>query len=82
MCFQPIMRFRKKVMIIYREERRKTKRCISRRKREVNEQFGKKMNEDIQGNKKLFWKEVRKVGKESNGNLSNIMNGNGSLVTD
>ena len=52
------------------------------RKREVNEQFGKKMNEDIHGNKKLFWKEVRKVGKERNGNLLNIMNRNRRLVTE
>jgi hypothetical protein len=69
-------------MEVYREERRKTKRCISGRKREVNEQFGRKMNEDVKGNKKLFWKEVRKVGKERNGNLSNIKNRNGTLVTD
>ena len=24
----------------------------------MNEQFGKKMNEDVNGNRKLFWKEV------------------------
>ena len=73
---------KERCMDVYREERKKTKRCISMRKREVNEQFGKKMNEDIHGNKKLFWKEVRKVGKERNGNFSNIMNRNGTLVTE
>ena len=30
-------------------------------KEEVNEQFGKKMKEDVRGNRKLFWKEVGKV---------------------
>src|SRR5678816_1973233 len=35
---------------LYKEEKRNTKRCIRRRKQEVNEQFGRRMNEDIQGN--------------------------------
>ena len=30
-------------------------------KKEVNEQFGIKMNKAIDGNRKLFWKEVSKV---------------------
>ena len=25
----------------------------------MNEQFGRKKNEDVNGNRKLFWKEVR-----------------------
>ena len=28
---------------------------------EVNEQFGRKMNEDVSENRKLFWNEVCKV---------------------
>ena len=31
----------------YREEKRKVKRCIVQRKKEVNEQFGRKMNQDV-----------------------------------
>src|SRR5678815_1668645 len=46
---------------LYKEEKRNTKRCIRKRKEELNEQFGRRMNGDIQGNRKLFWKEVRKV---------------------
>src|SRR5678815_3507979 len=38
---------------VYKEEKR-TKRCIRRRKEEVNEQFGRRMNGDLQGNRKLF----------------------------
>src|SRR5678815_5295144 len=40
---------------LYKEEKRNTKRCICRRKNEVNEQFGRRMNGDLQGNRKLFW---------------------------
>ena len=48
-----------------REEKGKVKMCIIQSKKKVNEQFGRKMNEDVNGNKKLFWKEVsnRKGGK-------------------
>ena len=42
-------------MDAYREEKRKVKRCIYQSK---NEQFGRKTNEDSNGNRKLFWKEV------------------------
>ena len=41
----------------YREEKRKVKRCIHQSKKIVNEQFEKKMNEDVNGNRKLFSKE-------------------------
>ena len=40
-------------MEAYREEKRKVKRCIIRSKKK-----GRKMNEDVNGNRKLFWKEV------------------------
>ena len=43
---------------IYKEEKRKVKRCINQIRKEVNEQFGRKMHKDIYGNRKLFWKEV------------------------
>ena len=38
----------------YREERRKVKTCIIQTNKKVNEQFRRKMNEDVNGNKKLF----------------------------
>ena len=49
-------------------EKIKVKSCIIHRKKKVNEQFGRKMNEDINGNMKLFWKEVsnKKGGKMDN----------------
>ena len=39
-------------------EKRKVKRCIYQSKKKVNEQFERKKNEDVNGNRKLFWKEV------------------------
>ena len=44
-------------MEAYREEMRKVKRCMYiQRKMKVNEQFGRKMNEDVNRNRKLFLK--------------------------
>ena len=51
-------------MEIYNEEKKKLKRCIYQSKSEVNEQFGKKMNKDVDEIKKLLWKEVSKVERE------------------
>ena len=48
-------------MEAYRDEKIKVKRCIYRSKKKVNEQFGRKMNEYVNGNMKLFWKEVSNV---------------------
>ena len=39
-----------------REEKRKVKRCIIQGKKKVSEQFGREMNEDVNRNRKLFWK--------------------------
>ena len=64
-------------MEIYREEKRKIKRCIYQSKKEVNEQFGRKMNRDVDGNRKLFWKEVKGVKVES---CDRIKDGTGRLA--
>ena len=45
----------------YRKDKRNVKRCIIQSKKKVNEEFGRKMNEDVNGNGKLFWKEVSNV---------------------
>ena len=65
---------KERCMEAYKEEKRKVKRCIIQTKKKVNEQFGKNMN----GNRKLFWKEVSNV---KGGKLeSRIKDGNGRLV--
>ena len=63
-----------------REEKRKVRRCIYQSKKELNEQFGMKMNQYVNGNKKLFWKEV---GKENGGKVEIciiVKDGNGRLA--
>ena len=46
-------------MEAYREEKRKVKRCIYQSKKEVNEQFGRKMNEEVKGK----WETVLEGGE-------------------
>ena len=41
--------------------REKVKRSIYQAKKEVNYQFGRQMNQNVDGNRKLYWKEVSKV---------------------
>ena len=50
---------KERCMEAYREEKRKVKMCIIQSKKKVNEQFGRKINEDVNENRKLFWKELR-----------------------
>ena len=48
-------------MQVYKEEKRKVKRHIYQSKKEVQEQFRRKVNQDVNGNRELFWKEVSKA---------------------
>ena len=43
---------KERCMEAYREEKRKVKRCIIQSKKKVKEQFGRKMNEDMNGNRR------------------------------
>ena len=67
-------------MEAYKEEKRKIKRCIYKSKKKGNEQFGRKMNGNVNGNRKLFWKEISngKGGKVES--CSRIKNSNGRLA--
>ena len=49
-------------------------------KNKVNEQFGRKINEDVNGNRKLFWKEVSNVKGGKVDSCSRIKDGNGRLA--
>ena len=46
-------------MEAYREEKRKVKRCIYLNKKEVNEQFGRKMNQNVYGKRQVRQMEDR-----------------------
>ena len=67
-------------MEIYKEEKRKVKGCIYQSKKKINEQFGRKMNKDVDGNRKLFWKLVSKVNRGKVESYSRIKNLNGRLA--
>ena len=70
---------KERCMEAYREKKRKVKKCIIQSKKKVNEQFGRKMNEDVNGNRKLFWKEVSNVKRGKVESCSRIKDGNGRL---
>ena len=60
----------------HKEWKGKFKMCIYQSKKEVNEQFGRKMNQDIGKNRKLFRKEMGKVNEGKVENSSRIKAGN------
>ena len=45
---------KERCMETYIEEKRKVKKCIYQSRKKVNEQFERKMNEDVNGSRKLF----------------------------
>ena len=51
-------------------------------KKEVQEQFGRKMNQDVKGNWKLFWKNVSKANGGNVENSNRIKEGYGRLVLE
>ena len=67
---------------VYKEEKRKVKRCIYHSKREVQEQSGRKMNQNMNGNRKLFWKDVSKANGGKVKNSNRIKDGNLRLVLE
>ena len=60
-------------------QRRKVTRCIYQRKKGVIEMFGKKMNQDVNGNTKLFWREASKVNGRKIESCSRIKDSNRRL---
>ena len=53
------------MMEVYKEKNKKIKGSIYQRKKDVNEQFERKLNQDIDVNRKLFKKEVSDVNGEN-----------------
>ena len=50
---------RERCLKVYKAQKRKVKRCIYQSTNEFQERFGRKMNQDVNGYRKLFWKEER-----------------------
>ena len=67
---------------LQRGKEREVKRCIYYSRKEVQEQFGRKMNQDVNRNRKLFWKEVNKVNRGTGENFKRIKDGNGRLILE
>ncbi len=64
----------------YKEWKRRVRRLIEESKRRVDEEFGRKLSQNFSENKKLFWKEVKKVrGGERSGDVR-MRGENGELV--
>ena len=59
-------------MEVYKEEKRKVKSCIYQSEKEVNEQFRRKMNQDVDGNRILFLKDMSKVNRRKVESYSRI----------
>ena len=74
------MKSQKKDVWKLTEKKTKIKRCIYQSKTKVNEQFGRKKYEDMNRNRKLFWKMVcnTKGGKVES--CSRIKDRNGRLA--
>ena len=70
---------RERCLEVYNDEKRKAKRCIYQSKEEVHEKFGRKMNPDMNENKKLFWKEISKVNGGKVLSCSRIKDRNGKF---
>ena len=64
----------------FSEEKTTVKRFIYQRKKKVNEEFGRKTNENVKGNRKLFWKKVSNVKGGKMESCSKIKNINGRLA--
>ena len=71
---------KERCMEAYTEEKSMVKRCIYQSKKKVNEQCRKKMNQVVNGNRKLFGKEVSKMNRGKVENSSGIKNGNRRLA--
>ncbi len=54
----------------YKKWKKRVRELIEESKRRVDEEFGRKLSQNFSENKKLFWKEVRKVrGGERSGDM-------------
>ena len=69
---------KERFMGAYREEKGKVDRCIYQSKNKVK--FGRKVNEDLNENRKYFWKEVSNAKGGKTENCSRIKDENVWLV--
>ena len=64
----------------YKVIKKDVKKMVKRSKKEVNERLGNKMKEDLNGNLKLFWKEVRKINGSDRNTSSRVKDREGKIL--
>ena len=64
---------------MYKRCKREVKILVKERKDAMNKDFGRKMLNDYNGNRKLFWKEVRKERNQCKNEHMKVMNANWQL---
>ena len=65
---------------LYKEERKSVKLKVKREKRKADERWGRKVSEKYETNKKLFWKELKDVRKNSDSEVVRVKDENGNVV--
>ena len=78
-CWQLAVKTKERCMEVYREEKR-VKCSTYQSKKKVNEQFERKMNQDVNENRKLFWKHVINAKRGKIVSCSRIKDGKGRLA--
>ena len=71
------MRLQKRDVWRFTRKNREWLKGLYQSTKEVNEQYGRKINQDVDGNRKLFWKEGNKMKGWKVETCSRIKDGNG-----
>ena len=66
----------------YKEKRRLVKRAVRNAKVRADERWGNKLTENFQGNKKMFWKEVKRVRKGKDGKEERVKAEDGTVLVE
>ena len=64
----------------YREKRCEVKRKVKEAKRRADWRWGQKIGENFEQNKKMFWKEVKRLRKGESGREETVKDANGYLL--
>jgi len=67
---------------VYKEERRAVKQVVKEEKRRANERWCRNVSEKFDENKKMFWKEVKKLRKGNDSMEARVRDVNGNVLCD
>ena len=66
----------------YKEKSRVAKRMVRKAKRKADVRWGKSLSENFEGNKKMFWKEVKSVRRGESSREERVKGADGQLLVD